>query len=252
MIKFFRKIRQNLLSENKFSKYLIYAFGEIILVVIGILIALSINNQNENKKDKTKEKVYLESLYQELKQDSIYLEKTNNTLASIEKNGRYVISIIENQKKITSDTLKFLNAVRRMIASNQTLPEPIIWKELQSSGNLRLIQNRELIKALFAYYHKANACQQDYKDNAHHFILDARYFDSKLFSIEDQDDYFDNWKKDNIPSHKVLQTLLSDKEFYANAKGIVTGMIISRKVLSGLRKNLEIPLAILRNELNEK
>jgi len=49
MIKFFRKIRQKLLTENKFSKYLLYATGEIILVVIGILIALSINNWNEKR-----------------------------------------------------------------------------------------------------------------------------------------------------------------------------------------------------------
>jgi hypothetical protein len=47
MVKFFRKIRQKLLSENKFSKYFIYAIGEIVLVVIGILIALQINNWNE-------------------------------------------------------------------------------------------------------------------------------------------------------------------------------------------------------------
>ena len=46
MIKFFRKIRQRLLTENKFSTYLIYAIGEIILVVIGILIALQVNNRN--------------------------------------------------------------------------------------------------------------------------------------------------------------------------------------------------------------
>jgi hypothetical protein len=50
MINFFRKIRQQLLNENKFSKYLLYAIGEIVLVVIGILIALSINNQNELRK----------------------------------------------------------------------------------------------------------------------------------------------------------------------------------------------------------
>ena len=55
MIKFFRKIRQKLLSENKFSKYLIYAIGEIALVVIGILIALQINNQNEARKAKVLE-----------------------------------------------------------------------------------------------------------------------------------------------------------------------------------------------------
>ena len=51
MIKFFRKIRQKLLTENKFGRYLTYAIGEIILVVIGILIALSINNWNEKRKE---------------------------------------------------------------------------------------------------------------------------------------------------------------------------------------------------------
>ena len=50
MIKFFRKIRQNVLTENKFSKYLLYAIGEILLIVIGILIALNINNKNEARK----------------------------------------------------------------------------------------------------------------------------------------------------------------------------------------------------------
>jgi len=50
MIKIFRKIRQKLLTESKFSKYLIYAIGEIILVVVGILIALQVNNWNENRK----------------------------------------------------------------------------------------------------------------------------------------------------------------------------------------------------------
>jgi hypothetical protein len=50
MIKFFRKIRQKILTENKFSKYLLYAIGEIALVVIGILIALSSNNWNESRK----------------------------------------------------------------------------------------------------------------------------------------------------------------------------------------------------------
>ena len=52
MIKFFRHIRKQLLTEDKFSKYILYALGEIILVVIGILIALSINNKNEARKVK--------------------------------------------------------------------------------------------------------------------------------------------------------------------------------------------------------
>ena len=69
MIKFFRKIRQSLLSENKFSKYLIYAIGEIILVVIGILIALQINNWNQSKIQHKKEMVILEELKKGLESD---------------------------------------------------------------------------------------------------------------------------------------------------------------------------------------
>ena len=67
MIKFFRKIRQNLLTEGKTGKYLKYAVGEVVLVVIGILIALQINNWNEAKKTLDKERVVLKSLNKDFK-----------------------------------------------------------------------------------------------------------------------------------------------------------------------------------------
>ena len=60
MIKFFRKIRQNLLSEGKTEKYFKYAIGEILLVVIGILIALQINNWNEQRKANKQELLLLQ------------------------------------------------------------------------------------------------------------------------------------------------------------------------------------------------
>lgn len=65
MIKFFRRIRQKLLAENRFSKYLIYAIGEIILVVIGILIALQINIWNQQKNDEQK----VLSIFKEIQKD---------------------------------------------------------------------------------------------------------------------------------------------------------------------------------------
>ncbi|BAO75372.1 DUF6090 family protein [Winogradskyella sp. PG-2] len=73
MIKFFRRIRQQLLSEKKFSKYLIYAIGEIILVVIGILIALQINNWNEKRKTNIQLKSALKSVYNDMVSDSVIL-----------------------------------------------------------------------------------------------------------------------------------------------------------------------------------
>ncbi len=74
MIKFFRKIRQNLLTENKTGKYFKYAIGEIILVVIGILIALQTNNWNENNKAKSRWKSDLLELKSELNSDLIRLD----------------------------------------------------------------------------------------------------------------------------------------------------------------------------------
>lgn len=77
MIKFFRKIRQNLIMENKTSKYFKYAIGEILLVVIGILIALQINNWNEGQKSKTYENKILKEIRASLTKD---LEHTKTNL----------------------------------------------------------------------------------------------------------------------------------------------------------------------------
>ena len=69
MIKFFRKIRQNMVKENKVSKYILYAIGEIILVVIGILIALQINTWNQNRLANIEERTVLKNLHTEFLQN---------------------------------------------------------------------------------------------------------------------------------------------------------------------------------------
>ena len=66
MFGFFRKIRLYLLSDNRFSKYLLYAFGEIALIVVGIMIAVQINNWNERRISAQKEIVFLEEIHQDL------------------------------------------------------------------------------------------------------------------------------------------------------------------------------------------
>ncbi len=74
MIKFFRRIRQRLLRKSNFSKYLLYAIGEIILVVIGILIALQINNWNEAIKNAKTEQEFYKEILSDLEKDNIKLE----------------------------------------------------------------------------------------------------------------------------------------------------------------------------------
>lgn len=112
MIKFFRKIRQKLLSDlpageagNKFSKYMLYAIGEIVLVVIGILIALQINNWNENRINRQKEAIYLTELKKALEGDLRgEFVPADMRYASILKGAEKTMNLIENEVPVPSDS----------------------------------------------------------------------------------------------------------------------------------------------------
>lgn len=106
MIGLFRKIRKQLADDNQFFKYSRYAIGEIILVVIGILIALQINNWNEYNKERTKEKDVLEDILNNLNRNNELIRNSLTTINKIDKSSDIVISVIRN-KKAYSDTLDF-------------------------------------------------------------------------------------------------------------------------------------------------
>jgi hypothetical protein len=97
MIKFFRHIRKRLLAENRFSRYLIYAIGEIILVVIGILIALQINNWNENRKMENQELKMLNELLVNLRADSIDHTGNMDWYGNASKSAEIVVQSLESQ-----------------------------------------------------------------------------------------------------------------------------------------------------------
>lgn len=92
MINFYRRIRQQLLATNKLSKYLIYAVGEIILVVIGILIALQINIWNENREQEVLKISYRNALINDLSSDTLLLSEL------IKENQR-VLQVLDRQRE---------------------------------------------------------------------------------------------------------------------------------------------------------
>ena len=106
MIKFFRRIRQQLLSQNRFSKYLLYAVGEIFLVVIGILIALSINNWNEWKKERIRETSVLLDLKENLERNIALAKNGISEIEEINLSSEIVILFIQ-QKLPYSDSLHY-------------------------------------------------------------------------------------------------------------------------------------------------
>ncbi|SMD42785.1 hypothetical protein SAMN00777080_1350 [Aquiflexum balticum DSM 16537] len=148
MISLFRKIRQKLLSENRVTRYLVYAIGEILLVVIGILIALSINNWNENRKDNLLMKKYTENLISELKSDLLMYDELDDRNKRVAKNIQsYFAYYNSNQPNLDTliskrDTLK---ANLRIFASSTYTIQDLI-----STGNLRLFPSQtktEILKS---------------------------------------------------------------------------------------------------------
>jgi len=105
MINFFRKIRKQLADDNKPLKYMRYAIGEIVLVVVGILIALSINNWNEWKKDRIMEREVLAQLSESLTKNCEALEDTIGAVIEL-NNSRDIITSALVQKTPYSDSLE--------------------------------------------------------------------------------------------------------------------------------------------------
>lgn len=103
MFKFFRNIRQRMITQTRFSKYLIYAIGEIVLVVIGILIALQVNNWNENRKQHYKEILAAEQLLQDAVADSSFFAMRQEYTGELLKNLELILqdeSSIEELKEL--------------------------------------------------------------------------------------------------------------------------------------------------------
>ena len=105
MIKFFRKIRYDLMEKNKTANYLKYAIGEIVLVVIGILIALQINNWNEERKDQLRLKNHYLELLNELNNDKESLKDIINWVREF-NNQAFEISEFINSSQTKIDTAK--------------------------------------------------------------------------------------------------------------------------------------------------
>lgn len=148
MIKFFRKIRQQLIAEKRVSQYLLYALGEIVLVVAGILIALAINNSNEQRQTRDKEQVYLKGLQEEFQVSQYKLE---NLIALNRQNAEGARAILGFMSGSTTlrDEPAFSKLLYRTFAYDIAFnPNNSLLNEMINSGSLRDLSNPELRRRL--------------------------------------------------------------------------------------------------------
>jgi hypothetical protein len=152
MIKFYRHIRKSLLMENKTSKYFKYAIGEIMLVVLGILIALQINNWNQTRLNKKKEINYVNRLIEDLASDTLMI--SSQIIASKERFefGMLVDSLIRSQDLKNNDEREVI--YKAQLIGRMWLPQynPNTYDDLINTGNFSLMSNPILADKVRTHY----------------------------------------------------------------------------------------------------
>jgi len=214
MIKFFRRIRQNMIKENRASKYILYAIGEIILVVIGILIALQINNNNEVNKARSKELHYLNNIKTDL---LLNIANINSFIEARESQINSSNTVLEYYEgKPLTDLNDFNNNILNVYTWKKFYQINNTFLELTNSGNLALISNDSIKNNLL----NLDALYKELKGEEEHFR-----FDSELLLYE--------------PSFNILDLNSLTKKFTYNISNGQVG------------ENVELPRVNFENLLKD-
>ncbi len=202
MIKYFRKIRQKLLTENKFSKYLFYGIGEIVLVVIGILIALQINNANELSKQNRLVKTYENSLISELKIDLENIKMSDSVYTTNRKRQLEYLNYYRKQNKDITILNQKMDSIKNSGVTSFSSSAYTI-DDLISTGNLSLFTKEKkeailTVKNVLDFYHKANEQEEQnliFSTLEFQNAIDLTSFvGSSYTGINSEDDKLEDWR----------------------------------------------------------
>lgn len=213
MIKFFRKIRQKLLSENlhgrptgKFSQYLLYAIGEIFLVVIGILIALQINNWNEERKAEIKSIKYHTRLIEDLERTINTTENLNQTAHKVLIAINHTIDLLISKQTPTAQDIENIDfALIWVNRFNFQLSELSTFDEMKSNGDINLIYNLETRKKLINFQEYVVSVDAIF-NRLGASIANSHAFSRQIRSSVDPETL-------DITNHYNFTEIMNDKEF---------------------------------------
>ena len=140
------------MTKGNSSKYLKYAVGEILLVVIGILIALQINNWNTKRINRKAEDQYIMRITNELKSEIVEFESHKGEFEFKQEALNRIVKIWQSEERVLADSLLYINDFTTAGYMGPWYNEPVAWTQLVQTGDLKLLKNQELVDALFKYY----------------------------------------------------------------------------------------------------
>ena len=254
MIRFFRNIRQKLAAENKVMAYLRYAIGEILLVVIGILIALQINNWSEKQKELNLANVYYCRILEDFELDMDLIEKSYDQVSEKISLGRQLILDLhkgnKNKHTILNEWLKF-------VRHDVFVPRKIAFNDLISSGNLKLLTDVELKDAVSEYYSNLDNILGQIDQNRNE-IVKRSYPNNPLEFGMQEFDYVNTILGKDILSLLPNNTWTSDKdniyfiEFQNNIVFTIAMFDRHRQHLKRIVEEMQLPYTLLKEHCERK
>lgn len=268
MIKFFSNIRKTLAEENKVSPYLRYAIGEIVLVMIGILLALQVNNWNTRRLNKIEEISILNQLEEEYNGKMEEL-KQKVALRDLMIEGTY--KILENINQENYDLpIDSLNVYLGQSVLTPTYDASnAVTDELLNSGKLYLIRNKKLRKLISEWSGQLDKLIEEEQYLVNSFISNMDPYMNKTYPLnnlvnpllDNTLNVSNNFAKTKISndfkpirSNKSIniKTLFNDLEF-ENYMGLINGNCIGANIQSGdVRMHIETVLNLIHSELKNK
>ena len=206
MLRFFRRIRHALFASGQTRRYIFYAVGEIALVVIGILIALQVNNWNESRKNQTLEHEYYCRLLDDLNQDRAQLIELKDLAQQRLKASNQAARLLQNESAYKTEVGREM--IKGLIGSlREFVPNNSAFEDLKSGGNIHLIRDKSVVKALNNYYQQVDGINQ---------ILSYHTNNMATIWYSHRDKFESGWIHGTMEFNRFLQGMESD--VYANVE----------------------------------
>jgi len=214
MAKIFRSVRIDSIFNTKFNKYFLYVLGEIVLIVIGILIALKINNNNKLQENSKKEILYLQSFQEDLKKDIGFIKY------ELQRN-EYLYSKLEDvfqdypdlKNRSEKELLEISNGLSLIASQNNFVCNCSTFEAIQNSSDIQVISDFNLVQLLFNYYTHLNVIIT-HDELSNEFIrnkVEPYIFDKlELRTIDFIAEWYEN---DQRKSEKLLSEIYTDYKF---------------------------------------
>lgn len=213
MLKFLRIIRFDLPGNLNIKKYFLYATGEILLVMIGLLLAFKVNTWNLERLNRITEKQYIEQLSVELKSEIELYREVRDKFSEKENRLTRIIQIWQSGEKIT-DSLQYINDFKWGGNIGPWYIEPVTWNQLIQTGELKLLRDKELVNELYFHNNHTKRIADNFLLHPMQMTNRAREVWIEPFLYENIDIVIDTDELSIVPSAEVYEYIWKNREMY--------------------------------------